>query len=89
MDLFEGLTLFSILIECAIFVLAVLIATRNRRAYGWLIAITFALFAFFNGIRLWYPSGLPRLNGVILLAACVSMLYAIWQIYEETRKKSK
>jgi len=86
MDLFELITLLSILIECTILVLAILIATRNGKAYGWLIAITFALFALFDGSRIIYPTGFPRLSAFILLAACASMLYAIWLIYEETRK---
>ena len=86
MDLFDGITFLSILIECAILVIAILIATRNGRAYGWLIAITFALFALFDSIRILYPSELPRLNAFILLAACASMLYAIRLIYEETGK---
>jgi len=89
MDLFDGLTFLSILIECAILVIAILIAARNGRAWGWLLAITFALFVLFDGIRLWYPSALPRLNAVILLTACTSMLYAIWLIYQETGKDRK
>jgi len=86
MDLFELITFLSILLECAVLVLAILLATRHKKAYGWLIAITFALFALFDGLRVFYPSGLPRLNAIILLVACASMLYAIWLLYEETGK---
>ena len=89
MDLLELITGLSIFIECAILVLAILIATRKGKAYGWLIAITFALFALFDGIRIFSPSSLPRLNAVILLVACGSMLYAIWLIYDETGKNHK
>jgi len=86
MDIFERVTFLSILIECAILVLAILLAIRHGKPYGWLIAITFALFALFDSLRVFYPSGFPRVNAFILLAACASMLYAIWLLYEETRK---
>ncbi|HVP96963.1 hypothetical protein [Methanoregula sp.] len=89
MDLFELITVLSILIECTILVLAILLATCRGKAYGWLIAITFALFALFDSLRVFYPSGLPRLNAVILLAGCASMLYALWLLYEETGKNNR
>ncbi|MGB8308244.1 MAG: hypothetical protein WCE65_00250 [Methanoregula sp.] len=86
MDIVEFISLFTVIFEFAIVILAVLVATRNERGYGWLIAITFALLALFEGVRIFYPNGLPRLNTVILFAACVSMLYAIWLLYEDSRK---
>lgn len=89
MDLLELITVLSIFIECAILVLAILLATRKGKAYGGLIAIAFALFALVDGIRIFSPSGIPRLNAFILLVACGSMLYAIWLIYEETGRNHK
>ena len=87
MDLANSIQIIAILIECAVVVIAVLIATRNNRAYGWLIAITFALFALFDGIRIFFPYGFPRLYSLVLFVACASMLYAVWLMYNETRKK--
>jgi hypothetical protein len=86
MDIAGFITICAIVFECAIAILAILIATRHGKRYGWLIAITFALFALFDGERIVYPYGLPRLNSVILLVACASMLYAIWLLYTDTRK---
>ncbi len=86
MDVTQFITIFIILFECAIAVLAILIATRHNRGYGWLIAIAFSLFALFDAVRIFYPSGFPRLNSVILLVACASMLYAVWLLYADTGK---
>ncbi|MGP8103012.1 hypothetical protein [Methanoregula sp.] len=86
MDLANSIQIIAILIECAVVVIAVLIATRNNRPYGWLIATTFALFALFDGIRIFFPNGFPRLYSLILFVACSSMLYAMWLMYTETRK---
>ena len=61
---------------------------RNNRIYGWFIAATFALFALFDVIRIIFPNGLSSLYSLILLAACVSMLYAVWLIHTDTRKKA-
>jgi uncharacterized membrane protein YfbV (UPF0208 family) len=86
MDIVGFITVFAIVFECAIAILAILIATRHGEGYGWLIAITFALFALFDGVRIIYPYGLPRVNSLILLAACASMLYATWLLYNDTGK---
>ncbi|MGB7993898.1 hypothetical protein [Methanoregula sp.] len=89
MDIVDFFSFFTVIFALAIIILAVLIATCNDRGYGWLIAITFALVALYNGVRIFYPTGLPRMNSFILLAACISMLYAIWLLYDDTRKASK
>ncbi len=89
MDFTGVINILAILLECLVAVIAVLIAARNKMAYGWLIAIAFALFALFEGDRIFYPYGLPRLNSLILLAACASMLYAIWLLYNDTGKNRR
>jgi hypothetical protein len=89
MDIAGVISILAILLECMVAVIAVLIATRNKKAYGWLIVITFALFALFDAVRIIFPLGFPRLHALVLLAACVSMLYAIWLIYNDTGKSSR
>jgi hypothetical protein len=73
----------AILIECAVVVVAVLIALQKKKVYGWFIALTFALFALFDIIRIVFADGLSGIHAGLLLVACASMLYAVWLMYRE------
>jgi len=83
MDISDSIQILAILIECAVAVIAVLIATRKNKTYGWFIAITFALFVIFDVDRIVLPTIISSLNSLFLLVACASMLYAVWLIYRE------
>ncbi|MFA5254161.1 MAG: hypothetical protein WC367_05770 [Methanoregula sp.] len=83
MEIADIIQILAILIECAVVVVAVLIATRKKKVYGWFIALTFALFALFDVIRIVFEYGLSGIHAWILFIACVSMLYAIWLMYRE------
>jgi uncharacterized membrane protein YciS (DUF1049 family) len=86
MDFADFIQIIAILLECAVVVIAVLIATRNNRQYGWLIAITFALFALFDLIRILFPYGLSGIHSLLLFVACASMIYAMWLMYNDAKK---
>jgi hypothetical protein len=86
MDISNLIQIIAILIECAVVVIAVLIAIRNNKMYGWFIAITFALFVLFDLIRILFEYGLSGIHSLLLFVACVSMLYAVWLIYTDTKK---
>ncbi|MGA2161700.1 MAG: hypothetical protein ABSG28_05820 [Methanoregula sp.] len=86
MDIADFIQIIAILLECAVVVIAVLIATQKMRMYGWFIAATFVLFVLFDLIRIFFPYGLSRLHSLILFVACVSMLYAMWLMYKDARK---
>jgi hypothetical protein len=86
MDVAGFIQILAILFECAVAVIAVLIAARKNRPYGWLIAITFALFALSDGVRTFSPYTFPRLHSLILLVASVIMLCAVWMMYNESQK---
>jgi hypothetical protein len=83
MDISGIIQVLAILIECAVAVIAVLIATRKNKTYGWFIAITFALFVIFDVDRIVVPDLNTCLNSLFLLVACASMLYAVWLMYRE------
>jgi hypothetical protein len=83
MDISDSIQVLAILIECAVAVIAMFIATRKNKTYGWFIAITFALFVIFDVDRIVLPTISSSLNSLFLLVACVSMLYAVWLIYRE------
>ena len=87
MEISNSIQIIAILLECAVVVIAVLIATRNHKQYGWFIAITFALFALFDPIRILWENGLSGIHSLLLFVACVSMVYAVWLIYNDTKKR--
>jgi len=83
MDIADLIQILAILIECAVVVVAVLIATRKKKMYGWFIALTFALFALFDVIRIVFADLQSGIHAGLLLVACASMLYAVWLMYRE------
>ena len=48
----DFLQIIAVLIEGVITVIAVLLATRQQKPYGWGIAVTFGLFVLFDVIRI-------------------------------------
>jgi hypothetical protein len=87
MDIADFIQIIAILFECGVVAVAVLIATRNHKQYGWFIAITFALFALFDLIRILFEYGLSGIHSLLLFVACVSMMYAVWLMYNDTMKR--
>ncbi len=79
----EFLQTIAILIESAVAVVGILIATRNKKAYGWFIAATFALFVLFDIFRVFLLPMPPDLHAMVFLIACGFMLYAVWLMYKE------
>jgi len=79
----DFLQIIAVIIEVAVTVIAVIIATRQKKSYGWCIAVTFGLFVLFDIGRL---SALPlteEAHALIFLVACGSMLYGMWLMYRE------
>jgi len=83
MEIADLIQIIAIIIECAVVVVAVLIATQKKQVYGWFIALTFALFVLFDVIRIVFVYGLSGIHAGLLLVACASMLYAVWLMYRE------
>ena len=80
----DFLQIIAVLLEVAVAVIALVIATRNRKTYGWCIAVTFGLFVLFDIGRIFALPVPDTAHALIFLVACVSMLYAMWLVYEET-----
>ena len=79
----DFLQIIAVLLEVAVAVIALVIATRNRKTYGWCIAVTFGLFVLFDIFRIFELPMPEAFHSFIFLVACGSMLYAIWLMYEE------
>jgi len=79
----DFLQIIAVLLEVAVTAIAVIIATWQKKSYGWCIAVTFGLFVLFDIGRL---SSLPlteEAHSLIFLVACGSMLYGVWLMYRE------
>jgi hypothetical protein len=83
MDISNLLETLAVLVECAVAAIACLIAVQNRKAYGWFIAATFALFVLFDIFRIFSLPMPADLHAGIFLVACCLMLYAVWLLYSE------
>jgi len=80
----DVLQIIAVLLEVAVTLVAVVIATRNRKAYGWGIAVTFGLFVLFDIGRIFALPVPDTAHALIFLIACGAMLYAVWLMYTET-----
>jgi hypothetical protein len=78
----DFLQIIAVVLEAAVAVIAVLIATKKKKAFGWGIAITFWLFVLFDIFRIFNLPMPESFHAFIFLVACASMVYAIWLIYE-------
>lgn len=83
MDVSGVIQLIASLAEVLIALVAIRIAVHQKKAYGWYIAITFGLFVIFNAIRV-FTLGMPaELDALVFLMAGLSMLYAMWLLWNE------
>lgn len=79
----DYLQVIAVLLEAAVTVIAAAIAIRQKKAYGWCIALTFGLFVFFDIGRLFALPVPDTAHALVFLVACVSMLYGVWLMYRE------
>ncbi len=79
----EFLQIIAVLLEVAVMVIAGGIAIRQKKSYGWCIAVTFGLFVLFDIGRLFSLPLPDAAHALIFLVACGSMLYGVWLMYRE------
>lgn len=79
----DSLQIIAVLLEMGVAVIALLIATRYRKSYGWCIVVTFSLFVLFDLGRIFVLPVPDAAHSLILLIACGSMLYGVWMLYRE------
>jgi hypothetical protein len=79
----DFLQIIAVFLEAAVTVIAVVIGTRQKKYYGWCIAVTFGLFVLFDIGRLFSWPLSDEAHSLIFLVACGSMLYGVWLMYGE------
>lgn len=83
MDVPGIIQLIATLTEIVIALAACVIAWRKKKAYGWFIAVTFGLFVVFDLARIFALEVSADKYALVLLIACLSMLYAMWLLWNE------
>jgi hypothetical protein len=83
MDISGIIQLVATLTEVIIALVAFLIAWKKKKQYGWFIGITFALFVLFDLARIFALEVSAELHALVLLIACLSMLYAVYLIWKK------
>jgi hypothetical protein len=83
MQVSDSVQMIATLVEVVIAVLALFVAWQKKKMYCGFVAITFALFVIFDIGRIFAIDVSPDLHAVIFLLACLSMLYAVWLMWQE------
>lgn len=71
----------SIALEVLVVIAAVLLALRKGRPYGWLLALTFAIYVLYDSAGFTGAAISVDLLAVLFLVASASALGAVWMMY--------
>ena len=77
------LHLLSILLEAVVAALGIMLATSKKKIYGWCIALTFALYVFYDLANLLALNISQDTLYMIFFMATLSILWAVWNIFLE------
>ena len=83
MDISGTIQLIATLAEVVVAIIAILIAVTKKKTYGWFMGITFGLFVVFDIARIFTLEMSAELHALVLLIACISMVYAAWLMWKE------
>lgn len=83
----ESLQYASIVLEIAIAIIAVMIATIKKKKYGWGLFITFAIYVFYDFVNLVGIAVNTDLLYVLFFMATLSALLAIITLYRKNEKR--
>ncbi len=76
----------SIAFESAIVILSLIIATKQKKTYGYGFALTFAIYVYYDLARMKLFSVNEDILKLIFVVASVSVFSSIWGIYIENRE---
>jgi len=83
MDASGAIQFIASLAEVVVALIAILIATKKKKTYGWFIAIAFGLLVLFNFARIFALEVPPAADAMVFLIAGVSMVCAVWLVWKE------
>ena len=73
----------SLLIEVVVVILGLMLAVSKRKSYGYLIALTFAIYVVYDSTRFLVVSVDQYLTSFLFLIASASIFFAVWRIYKQ------
>ncbi|MBN1625575.1 MAG: hypothetical protein JW944_03540 [Deltaproteobacteria bacterium] len=73
----------SIGIEVLVLVLGVMLALQKKKHWGWLIALCFAIYVFYDLAGLLTFNVNTVVLRVLFFIASISILWAVWRVYRE------
>ena len=73
----------SIVLEVAVAIIGILLATRKKKSFGWFIAVTFAIYVFYDLVYIMNIKMPIASLYLVFFMATVSILWAVWNIYKE------
>jgi hypothetical protein len=76
--------LLSVGLEAVAAVLSVLIAVQKKKSWGWCLALTFAIYVYYDLARNLSWNVVPNVLYVSFFVASVSVTWAVWQIYRSS-----
>ncbi|MGA2917494.1 hypothetical protein [Methanoregula sp.] len=82
MDVAGTIQLIATMTEVVIAFVAFLIGWKKKKLYGWFIAVTFGIFVIFDLARIFALDVAADKYALLLLIACLSMLYAMWLLWK-------
>ena len=76
------LVLASLAAEVMVMALGIGLAVRKKRMIGWAVALTFAIYVFYDSVRFFAIRVNEGVIAVLFFIASMSILWAVWRIYE-------
>ena len=67
-------------------ILGLMIAIRNKKDFGWGIALTFSIYVFYDIVRFLALRVSEVLIGSLFFIASIAILWSVWRIYQESAK---
>jgi len=78
----DVLVLISLFAEVIVSILGIMLAVVRKKDFGWGIALTFSIYVFYDAVRFFNIKTSATLIGTLFFIASISILWAVWRIYE-------
>jgi hypothetical protein len=81
----EILVIASLAAEVVVSLLGLALAISKKKDIGWGIALTFAIYVFYDSVRFLNLHISNSVIGLLFFIASLSILWVVWRIYEEAK----
>jgi hypothetical protein len=75
----------SLLLEACVVALGLALALGKKKSYGWLIALTFAIYVFYDLARFLTIAIAPGTLDVLFAVASLSIFLGVWSVYSHAK----